>query len=130
MICILRVNTQKSELLKLRKAVIIRPYRVDKDIRGLPEAAYLHYGVVKEDLYFSNGLQNIIFFLEKNANDIAFLSDLVGSELSIDIGIDIFQNEYSKNLDFNFEFMKILVKYKISVTLSLYQTSQSDAVED
>jgi len=126
MLCILRVKAQKSELSALRKAVAITPYRVDEDVRGFPEAGYLHYDVMEKEISFRQGLKDVLSFFRRNNNDIALLASLEENELELDVGINILKDEYSKNLGFNLEFMEILLKHRISLTLSLYQTSQSD----
>ncbi|TAL84053.1 MAG: hypothetical protein EPN75_00300 [Beijerinckiaceae bacterium] len=126
MLCVLRVKSKKLALRSLLETVSIKPYRIDKDVRGDPEVAFLHYDVAQTEASFSEGLQDIVSFLNENNKDILLLSSREDNELTLDIGTYIYENEFSKNLSFDAEFMGILVKHRILLTLSLYQTSRSD----
>jgi hypothetical protein len=126
MLCILRVKVRKSELSDIRKAAAMRPYRIDENVSGTPQLAYLHYDIMDQGISFSEGLRRVSSFLVRNDNDIALLSSSKDSELELDIGINLFQDDYSRNLGIDVEFMEVLVKYRISLTLSLYQTSLSE----
>lgn len=126
MLCILRVKSKKLKLPYLLKTLSIKPYRIDEGTSGEPGTAFLHYEVADVETSFSEGLQRVASFLNENDKDISLLSNVKDNELTLDIGTNIYENEYSKNLSFDAEFMGILVRHRISLTLSLYQTSRSD----
>jgi hypothetical protein len=130
MICILRVKAQKTNVPNLRKAVTIKPYRIDEDISDFPETSYLHYDVTDKDASFSEGMKILKYFINSNINDIKKISSFDGSELEIDVGINIYHDEISKTIKLDSDIMDILAKNRISLTLSLYQTSEQDNDSD
>ena len=126
MICVLRVKTQKSALPDLGKFGAMKPYRIDENVSGEPEAAYLHYSVMDEEVSFSEGVQILLSFLDANAGDIELLSKPGCNELEFDVGMSIFEAEFSKSLSLCPKLMGLLARRGIALTLSLYQTSESD----
>jgi hypothetical protein len=122
MLAILRVTTTKSMLATLLKEVSLKAYRLDEESSDAADVIDLHYDLLDTDAA-SQDIQELAMLLKEKENDLRLLSES-NSKLLLDLGISIYEDEYSKNLDFGVDLLKILSVYGIRLRLSLYQTAQ------
>lgn len=122
MLAILRVTTKRAVLATLLDKVSMKPYRIDGESSSNSDVVDLHYDLLETDAS-SQGIQAVADRLKEKEDDLRLLS-ASNSRLLLDLGVGTYEDEYSKNLDFSIELMRILSVHGISLRLSLYYTAE------
>lgn len=119
---ILRITTKKPMLATLLDKVSMKPYRIDGESSADSNVVELHYDLLEADV-LSQGIQAVADRLEEREDDLRLLSNS-NSALLLDLGVSLYENAYSKNLDFSIGFLRVLSVHDISLRLSIYRTSE------
>lgn len=119
---ILRITTKKAMLATLLDKVSMKPYRIDGESSTNSNVVDLHYDLLEADAP-SQGIQAVADRLKEREDDLRLLSTS-NSTLLLDLGVSLYEDAYSKNLDFGIGLLRILSAHDISLRLSLYRTAE------
>jgi hypothetical protein len=122
MLAILRVTTKRVTLAALLDKVSMKPYRIDEESSANSDVVDLHYDLFEADAS-PQGIQAVADRFKKKEDDLRLLVDS-NSTLLLDLGVSIYEHEYSKNFDFSIDLLRILSVHDISLRLSLYRTAE------
>jgi hypothetical protein len=119
---ILRITTKKAMLATLLDKVSMKPYRIDGESSTNSNVVDLHYDLLEADA-LSQGIQAVADRLKEREDDLRLLSNS-NSALLLDLGVSLYKDAYSKNLDFSIGLLRILSAHDISLRLSIYLTAE------
>lgn len=115
MLAILRVEIGAFEIDTLD----IPPYRIDN---GDNDTAILHFDIVESEAPMQTASRLCLEALELHADDIRAMAD-AGGRQTLDIAVNILENQYAITLRLNDELLKFIAKNQLFVEVSVYKTS-------
>jgi hypothetical protein len=121
--CILRIYGEKLDIDDLTRSIKLVPYR--KDAGDDPKINCLYYDMFSAiDGNFNEQVLRIEEFITSHHRDLQVImrrKDVEGAQ--IDLLLPVYDEVYLMNLEINTKFMRILVKYNLSLTLSMVKSS-------
>jgi hypothetical protein len=124
MTCVFRVSGQKLDVKAIINRTVLTPYRVEENLSETNYINCIYYDVFSDPVgLFEEAIPQITSFLHTNAGDLAIIAaERHVEKRTIDVMYDISDEDYFvKNILVGPKLMQELVRYNISLNVSLYR---------